>query len=244
MILKDNKKIINNFKLIMINFRTDNAIKNHFYSKLRKFIRKILKLINKDNLLKNNGIDVNKYNSDKVYKIIKKFKIPYNTLTKDSILNLITNFDKNSKNGKLDNNNNFLLKHKTTRKKTLKDKENLYSEKINKRKSLAFKGRTFKKEALIKKEMQECSDSDKDIINEVNIQNNNDLYSVKINKKVRPLKKLSRKSKLFFYNLNFKFYKSYNFSIIFFIFFIFFIFLIFRFFITKFSCGKFKNIKF
>jgi hypothetical protein len=140
---------------------------------------------------------VNKYNSDKVYKIIKKFKIPYNTLTKDSILNLIMNFDKNSKNGKLDNNYNFLLKQKTTRKKTLKDKENLYSEKINKRKNLAFKSRTFKKEALIEKEMQECSDSVNDNINEVNIQNNNDLYSVKINKKAGPLKKLSRKSKLF-----------------------------------------------
>jgi hypothetical protein len=32
--------------------RTDNSIKNHFYSKLRKFIRKILKQINKENLLK------------------------------------------------------------------------------------------------------------------------------------------------------------------------------------------------
>ena len=49
--------------------RTDNSIKNHFYSKLRKYIRKILKQINKENLLKNNGIDYYKYNSDKVYKI-------------------------------------------------------------------------------------------------------------------------------------------------------------------------------
>jgi len=55
--------------------RTDNSIKNHFYSKLRKFIRKILKQINKENLLKNNGIDYYKYNSDKVYKLLKKYKI-------------------------------------------------------------------------------------------------------------------------------------------------------------------------
>lgn len=54
--------------------RTDNSIKNHFYSKLRKFIRKILKQINKENLLKNNGIDFYKYNSDKVYKLLKNIK--------------------------------------------------------------------------------------------------------------------------------------------------------------------------
>ena len=51
--------------------RTDNSIKNHFYSKLRKYIRKILKQINKENLLKSNGIDCYKYNSDKVYKLLK-----------------------------------------------------------------------------------------------------------------------------------------------------------------------------
>jgi len=69
--------------------RTDNSIKNHFYSKLRKFIRKILKQINKENLLKNNGIDYYKYNSDKVYKLLKKYKITYKNVTKDTILDLI-----------------------------------------------------------------------------------------------------------------------------------------------------------
>jgi hypothetical protein len=116
-------------KIKSLNFRTDNAIKNHFYSKLRKFIRKILKNINKDNLLKSHGIDPNKYNSDKIYKMIKKFKIPYNTLTKESILTMILNFEKNAKVGKVEN---TFLKNKTLRKKT-KEKENLYSEKINKR---------------------------------------------------------------------------------------------------------------
>jgi hypothetical protein len=94
-------------------------------------------MINKDNLLKCNDIDVNKYDSDKVYKMIKKFKIAYNTLTKDSILNLILNYDKNSKNGKIDNGNlNSILKQKTIRKrsKSEKNKENIYSEKISKRK--------------------------------------------------------------------------------------------------------------
>ena len=77
--------------------RTDNSIKNHFYSKLRKFIRKILKQINKENLLKNNGIDYCKYNSDKVYKLLKKYKITYKNVTKDTILNLIIATEKNQK---------------------------------------------------------------------------------------------------------------------------------------------------
>ena len=78
--------------------RTDNSIKNHFYSKLRKFIRKILKQINKENLLKNNGIDYYKYNSDKVYKLLKKYKITYKNVTKETILNLIIATEKNQKN--------------------------------------------------------------------------------------------------------------------------------------------------
>ena len=79
--------------------------------------------------MKNNCIDPNKYNSDKIYKMIKKYKIPYNSLTKDSILNMIINYEKTSKVGKVDTN---MLKTKTARKKG-KEKENLYSEKINKR---------------------------------------------------------------------------------------------------------------
>ena len=77
--------------------RTDNSIKNHFYSKLRKFIRKILKQITKENLLKNNGIDSSKYNSDRVYKLLKKYKVTYKNVTKDTILELIISTDKNQK---------------------------------------------------------------------------------------------------------------------------------------------------
>ena len=77
--------------------RTDNSIKNHFYSKPRKFIRKILKQINKENLLKNNGIDCYKYNSDKVYKLLKKYKVTYKNVTKDTILDLIISTEKNQK---------------------------------------------------------------------------------------------------------------------------------------------------
>ena len=77
--------------------RTDNSIKNHFYSKLRKYIRKILKQINKENLLKSNGIDYYKYNSDKVYKLLKKYKVSYKNVNKDTILDIIISTEKNQK---------------------------------------------------------------------------------------------------------------------------------------------------
>ena len=69
--------------------RTDNSIKNHFYSKLRKYIRKILKQISKEGLLRYNGIDCNKYNSDKVYALIKQNNIPYTKINKDTVLMLM-----------------------------------------------------------------------------------------------------------------------------------------------------------
>ena len=77
--------------------RTLNDIKNHFYSKLRKFIRKILKQINDENLFKINGIDGCKYTGEKIYKIIKKHEITYKNLTKDTIFELIIATEKNPK---------------------------------------------------------------------------------------------------------------------------------------------------
>ena len=90
--------------------RTLNDIKNHFYSKLRKFIRKILKQINDENLFEINGIDSCKYSGDKIYKMIKKNEITLKNLTKDTIFELIIATEKNPK-GKLiffnDNSRNF-----------------------------------------------------------------------------------------------------------------------------------------
>ena len=103
----------------LILYRTDNSIKNHFYSKLRKYIRKILKQLNKDNLIKANNINPNKYNSDKIYQIIKKLKIQYSTLNKKSILNLIINYEKNLKNSKT---------VKITNKNALDSNDSLYTE--------------------------------------------------------------------------------------------------------------------
>jgi len=80
--------------------RTDNSIKNHFYSKLRKFLRKILRVISKESkepFLKQYNINFNKYDADKVYQIIRREKVPYNTLTKESVINIIINYEKNKK---------------------------------------------------------------------------------------------------------------------------------------------------
>ncbi len=58
--------------------------------------------------------------------MIKKYKIPYNSLTKESILTMIMNYEKNAKVGKVQSG---LLKHKTSRTKS-RERENLYTEKI------------------------------------------------------------------------------------------------------------------
>ena len=47
--------------------------------------------------MKNNGIDSSKYNSDRVYKLLKKYKVTYKNVTKDTILELIISTDKNQK---------------------------------------------------------------------------------------------------------------------------------------------------
>ena len=101
--------------------RTDNAIKNHFYSKLRKYIRKILKQINKENLMKINGIDSNKYNSDKIYKMLKKFKIAYKNLNKETVLELIISTEKNLK-GNNNNNKTFGIEIQAPKNKNKKIK--------------------------------------------------------------------------------------------------------------------------
>ena len=75
--------------------RTLTDIKNHFYSKLRKFIRKILKQINDEKLFQINGIDSCKYTGEKIYKMIKKHEITYKNLTKDTIFELIIATEKN-----------------------------------------------------------------------------------------------------------------------------------------------------
>lgn len=67
--------------------------------------------------MKLNGIDSNKYNSDKIYKMLKKFKIAYKSLNKETIINLILNQEKNTKGIKSDGSTCQMLKKKTKRSK-------------------------------------------------------------------------------------------------------------------------------
>ena len=69
--------------------RTDNSIKNYFYSKLRKFIRKILKQILKEKIFDNSNINFNLYNVDKIYFLLKKYNITYDNINMENIVHLI-----------------------------------------------------------------------------------------------------------------------------------------------------------
>jgi hypothetical protein len=67
--------------------------------------------------------------------MIKKNKIAYNSLNKDSILTMITNFEKNSKYAKPEN----LLSKKTQRKKAKLAKENIHRSNTH-RKAISLEG--------------------------------------------------------------------------------------------------------
>lgn len=69
--------------------RTDNAIKNYFYSKLRKYIRSILKVLIKEDKFARFNIDRAFYDTDRVYKLIRAYRISYSEITRDYILGLI-----------------------------------------------------------------------------------------------------------------------------------------------------------
>ena len=68
-------------------------MKNHFYSKLRKFIRTVVKVLNKEGVFEQSNLDKDFYSSDRIYKMIKKEQIPFDLLCKDSILDLIIKHD-------------------------------------------------------------------------------------------------------------------------------------------------------
>ena len=69
--------------------RSENDIKNHFYSKLRKYIRKICKDLHKSKLLESKGINSSLYSANKVYSLIQIENIPLVSLSKKSIINVI-----------------------------------------------------------------------------------------------------------------------------------------------------------
>ena len=69
--------------------RSENDIKNHFYSKLRKYIRKKCKELHKSKFLESKGINSSLYSANKVYSLIQIENIPLVSLSKKSIINVI-----------------------------------------------------------------------------------------------------------------------------------------------------------
>lgn len=69
--------------------RTDNSVKNYFYSKLRRQVRFLVKLLSKGKLLELNELDENKYEPNFVYKLIKDIKMPYQDVCKSKVLEVL-----------------------------------------------------------------------------------------------------------------------------------------------------------
>lgn len=69
--------------------RTDNAVKNYFYSKLRRLIRYLVKSMVKSNVFKEKGINENIYDLGFVYKLIKDSRIAFCNINKNKIIEII-----------------------------------------------------------------------------------------------------------------------------------------------------------
>ena len=76
----------------------------------------ILKQISKERLLRYNGIDCNKYNSDKVYALIKQNNIPYTKINKDTVLSMIIKMEKKKINIASNSISNFYVEEKGRKK--------------------------------------------------------------------------------------------------------------------------------
>lgn len=94
--------------------RTDNAVKNYFYSKLRRLIRYLVKSLIKNNRFKEEKIDENKYDLVFVYKLIKDTKIAFSDINKSRIIETI----KDHMNGKIG------VKEKSEKRKKRNDSNN------------------------------------------------------------------------------------------------------------------------
>lgn len=68
--------------------RSDNCVKNHYYSSLRKKIRNLLKVLKLSNTGYRN-ININKFTGDDIYRMIKKEKIHFLDLNENLLLDLI-----------------------------------------------------------------------------------------------------------------------------------------------------------
>lgn len=138
--------------------RTDNCIKNHFYSKLRKFIRKIMKQINKENT--NDEICFSKYNSEGIYKLLKKAKIGYRNLNKETVLSVIKGNEKENK-------ANIKGRKILTRKRNRKYNEGIMNEAIEYDYAEPFNDKTNFQQPIYRNDEGGCG-----VIKPIPIQNN------------------------------------------------------------------------
>ena len=69
--------------------RTDNAVKNYFYSKLRRVIRCLVKGLIKNGTYKKENINEKVYDLCFVYKIVKDSKIAFSKINKERIIEII-----------------------------------------------------------------------------------------------------------------------------------------------------------
>lgn len=76
--------------------RTDNSIKNYFYSRLRRQVRLIVKNFHKAKILEKRGVPEENYDPHTVYKLVKDLKLSYQEVTKIKILEVIENHMKGS----------------------------------------------------------------------------------------------------------------------------------------------------
>ena len=75
--------------------RSDNNIKNYFYSKFRRELRKIIKELLRDknfqiNYIQNGKIQDSKLSVNIIYKILRKNEISFENISKDIVYKMIT----------------------------------------------------------------------------------------------------------------------------------------------------------
>jgi len=120
-----------------LNKRTDNCIKNHYYSSLRKNIRRLLKHLSGRNKGKGENadsyIDYEQVNSELVYKMLKLFDITYldlNELSLKFIVLTMVEYEVNSADD-INNMSHLLREYYNSKKEQLMGKNDMDSENLN-----------------------------------------------------------------------------------------------------------------